>query len=160
MPVLFVSDGQINFVVPGGQPEGQMTLLVQNLIGTSAAVRVPVIAVQPGIFFDSVTGMGAITVAGTGQTTTDRPAAPGEYLEIYATGLGEVRRSNGLSETTWAVEVKIGNVLVRAAFSGLAPKFIGLYQVNVQVPAGVSGLSLVQLLENGKASNEVKVRLQ
>ena len=159
--LFYVSDRQINFAVPADLSGSFTTLVIQNAAGNSLPTRVPVIGIQPGVFFDAASGMGAILVAGTGLTTTERPAAPGEYLEIYATGLGQVvRRSNGLSETTSLVTVKIGNTFAQAAFAGLAPQFVGLYQVNVQVPAGVSGLTTLQLQAEGKAGNEVKVKLQ
>lgn len=40
----------------------------------------------------------------------------------------------------------IGNVRGNVLFSGLAPGFVGLYQINVQVPSGVSPGSNVPLV--------------
>ncbi len=44
------------------------------------------------------------------------------------------------------------------SFSGLSPPFVGLYQVNVQVPLNVpSGTQPVQIIMNGVPSNTVTV---
>ncbi len=56
------------------------------------------------------------------------------------------------------------NIAGRAAdvtFSGLAPGFVGLYQVNVQVPAGVpSGTQDVEILVNSVPSNTVTIAVE
>ncbi|HEX5229162.1 MAG TPA: IPT/TIG domain-containing protein [Bryobacteraceae bacterium] len=83
------------------------------------------------------------------------PAAPGDYLVLYVTGLGEAT-PNGeaggtplatgtaapasgstLYETTAAPTVEIGGISAKPLFSGIAPGFAGLYQVDFQVPTGV-----------------------
>jgi uncharacterized protein (TIGR03437 family) len=83
-----------------------------------------------------------------------------EYLTIFATGLGPVIGSNGetppadgvaaplttLYQTTAAVSATIGGVNVPVLFSGLTPSLVQLYQVNVQVPAGVPTGSAVPLV--------------
>ncbi len=53
------------------------------------------------------------------------------------------------------VNVRFGELQARTAFAGLTPRFAGLYQVNVQVSAGVSGISELQVLCNGTGSNVV-----
>ncbi len=47
-------------------------------------------------------------------------------------------------------------------FAGLAPGFVGLYQVNVEIPAGVEpGLEVpLVLFQNGVPSNTVTVAVQ
>ena len=160
VPVQYVSDTQINFLVPESQPTGMATVTVVSSAG-KADVRAPVVAVQPGIFFQSSTGLGAIVVSGSRFTTDVLPAQPGDFLEIYCTGLGPVIRPRGEPpQTTNTVVVRIGNLTVPALFSGYASDGLGLYQVNVPAPPGVSGLTTLSLQVAGKASNEVKVRFQ
>jgi len=71
-----------------------------------------------------------------------RPAKPGEFLSIYCTGLGDVNNqpvlgsaspSNPLASTLATPVVTIGGQTAQVLFSGLAPGFVGLYQVNVKV---------------------------
>jgi len=99
--------------------------------GTREALAFVTVTVQPGIF------SGAVLHAGTTVSALSTPVRAGDYIEIYCTGLGPTRLSGGLSLTTATPTVYIGATPVSAAFAGLAPGFVGLLQVNVQVPAGV-----------------------
>jgi uncharacterized protein (TIGR03437 family) len=156
--LVYISDRQINFLVPSNLQPGPADVVVTNTVGTSAPQRVTVNAITPGIFFDVPSGFGAILVAGTGQTTTQRGAAAGEFLEIYSTGLGSVQ-TNGRTLVT--PQVLVGGLPAQVTFSGLAPGFLGLYQVNAQVPAGLAaGTQPVTLDVNGTRSNSVNVRLR
>jgi uncharacterized protein (TIGR03437 family) len=135
--LLFGNDNQLNFIVPADIPTGTANVVVQSANTASAPVQAPVLAVQPGIFFDAATGIGAIR-----QT--------GEYLEIYATGLGD------LSNTP---EVTVAGTAAEVTFSGFAPGFAGLYQVNARIPAGTPpGLQSVVITSGGVRSNDVKAQ--
>jgi uncharacterized protein (TIGR03437 family) len=148
--LLFGNDGQLNFVVPAEVPVGTANVVVQSANTTSNITQIPVLAVQPGVFFDSASGVGAIVVAGTGQLTTERPAQAGDFLEVYATGLGLLQP-----------QVTIGGVPAEVVFSGLAPGFFGLNQINVRVPVGVAAGSQALLVSSGGVrSNEVQIRVR
>jgi uncharacterized protein (TIGR03437 family) len=161
--VFFSNAGQINFLVPqnvAGTASAELVIL--NVAGKSDPVAVPVQEVQPGIFFDAPTGYGAITVAGTGQVTQVRPAARGEVIEIYATGLGlTTAAADGLARTRTPAEVTIGGQAAEVLFSGAAPGFPGLYQVNARIPSAVAvGTQTLRVSAGGQASNEVRVEVQ
>jgi uncharacterized protein (TIGR03437 family) len=84
------------------------------------------------------------------------PAAIGDAIQIYVTGLGRATPNgnpvgntlktgdvapaggNPLYRTVETPRVTIGGVDAAVAFSGVAPGFAGLYQVNVTVPAGAA----------------------
>jgi uncharacterized protein (TIGR03437 family) len=150
VPLAFVSDAQVNFVAPANLSPGPVDVVVQTAIGSSPPMRVQVDAYAPGIFFDATTGFGAILIAGTSRTTQVLPARPGDYLEIYCTGLGT---SGG------AVAVKIADMDARVVYSGQTA-IPGLYQVDVQVPDSTSiGELPLTLSINGVVSNTVKVRV-
>ena len=119
-PVLLVSDARVDFLVPPDQSLGSTRLTVVAA-GVSADLPAPaaVTLVSPGIFFDAATGYGSILNAGTKQTTLEQPAARGDSVEIYATGLGP---------TGLVPEVTIGGVPAivelqrsRARLSGTLP---------------------------------------
>jgi uncharacterized protein (TIGR03437 family) len=160
--VLFSSAGQVNFVVPSTVPEGTADVLIRAGNATSPAIQAPVRAVQPGIFFNTATNVGAITRAGSAFLTTDDPPAAGDFIAIYATGLGAVRTgASGLDETTIRPEVLIGGVSAEVSYSGLAPGFIGLYQLNAKIPAAVTaGQKPVVISMGGTRSNEVQIRVR
>jgi uncharacterized protein (TIGR03437 family) len=95
----------------------------------------------------------------------------GEYLSIYCTGLGPVANqpvngaaspANPLSTTMNTPAVTIGGVAAPVSFSGLAPGFVALYQVNVQVPdnAPTGNEVSVVLTIGGATSNTVTVAVQ
>ena len=162
--LLFLSDRQINFVAPPDLATGDAEIVVTigspSAPDATPAVRVPVRAVDPGIFFQAGTGLGAILVGGTGKTTIERAAYEGDVLEIYCTGLGALRPNpqNGLTETVARPRVLVGGREADVLFSGSAPGFPGLYQVNARVPGGLAaGSQPLTMLVDGPASNEVQV---
>lgn len=154
--LVYVSDRQINLYVPEDTPVGENDLIVTTPLGASAPVVVNVEPVSPGIFV-MPDGVGAAMVAGTGLLTSQRRARPGEALEVYATGLGAVNEGR----TLLAPEAFLAGQPVPVLFSGLAPGWIGLYQVNVLVPAGLpAGQQLLEIVAAGVRSNAVVVHLE
>jgi len=161
--LLYISDSQINFLAPADLVPGSTVVTVTTGAGTSASLQVPVNPVQPGIFFDFATNFGAILNAGTAKTTQQHPAARGQYIEIYCTGLGAVKKNSaGLMETVIQPQVSIGNLQATVTFSGFAGLYGGgLYQVDVQIPQGTpSGTQTLTLTIGGVTSNAVKVAIQ
>ncbi len=126
-----------------------------------ASLSVPVLAAQPGIFNYSVGGntFGAILHANFALANTANPAKPGETVLIYCTGLGAVESppedgaaGNG-QKTTATPQVTIGGVNAMVSFSGLAPGFVGLYQVNAAVPLGLKAGNQSVMISVGKSSS-------
>ncbi len=164
-PLLYASPTQINLLLPYGLAGDFAKIAVSSGSGQSAAVNVPLAAVDPGIFSDPDSGTGAIRYNADGLAAVERPAQPGEYMEIYASGLGsvtyppeagEAALSFILSETTQDVAVLLDGVRLEPQFAGLAPTFSGLYQVNVELPQDLTaGRHELQLEVDGAASNVV-----
>ena len=130
--VFYSDSGQINFLTPVGVGTGTATLTVQNGTGAASA-QVPVVAYQPGIF---------------------AAAARSGVAEIYATGLGPL---NGQNTSAQAV-VSIGGMDAPVLYSGIAPGFVGLYQVDAMLPAGATAGSAVSMIIGGRQSNTVSLR--
>jgi uncharacterized protein (TIGR03437 family) len=123
--------------------------------GLQVSSTISLVGVQPGIF------SGAVVHSGTVVSALTTPVAAGEFIEIYCTGLGPTRSTRGLSLTTVTPAVYLGATAVTPSFSGLAPGFVGLYQVNVQIPAGLTSGTLSLIITSGNAySNEVKIAVQ
>ena len=135
-------------------PNATYPLVVMN--GTAQSVPVPmtVTELQPGTYTVNTSGSGAGIVANlAGQLiTSSNPAHASDYLVIYATGLGPLIGTGGQAEpadgaiapanityqTTSTVTATIGGVPAKVLFSGLTATLTALYQVNVQVPSGVT----------------------
>jgi len=106
---------------------------------------------QPGIYTLSQTGAGqAVIVNGVTNVLADAkaPVTAHDVITIYCTGLGQVNNAPGdgqpapvpppLSTSLVAPVVTIGGIQSpNVSYSGLAPGFVGLYQVNAEVPTGI-----------------------
>ena len=151
----YSSDTQVNFYVPAETPIGANVFAVRAPNGLQVSSTISLVAVQPGIF------SGAVVHAGTTVSALTTPVRAGDYIEIYCTGLGPTRLSGGLSPTTIQPTIYIGSTPVPAAFSGLAPGFVGLYQVDVQIPAGLPSGPLPLAISSGSTySNTVNIAVQ
>ncbi len=169
LPLLYAGPGQVNAVIPQNlNPNTTYQLVVQRGSTSSTPTPLAVAEYQPGIYTLDLSGagQGIVEIAGTTllaapESNGARPVQSGsEYLTIFATGLGPVIGANGeaapadgvaaplstLYQTTVAVSATIGGVSVPVLFSGLTPSLVQLYQVNVQVPAGVPTGSAVPLV--------------
>ncbi len=155
LPLLDVTDTQINFYVPADAPLGIGTLAVETPAGP-AAIAVEVKPVQSGIF------AGAVLHANTAVSAVTTAVRAGDYIEIYCTGLGPTTAdANGLQLTAITPTVFIGAAPVQPVFSGLAPGFVGLYQVNVQVPAGLApGLQPLLMSVSLTHSNQINILVE
>jgi uncharacterized protein (TIGR03437 family) len=183
-PLFFVSPNQINFQFPWelvNQTLVTMTVTVNGTVGPALSVALS--AAGPGIFALNSPGtpQGIVQIsntaifaapAGSISGVQTRPATRGvEFLTIYCTGLGDVnnRPASGagasattLSATKATPTATIGGVPATVSFSGLVPGFVGLYQVNAQVPANAPTGSAVPLIVTmgGIASNTVTIAVQ
>jgi uncharacterized protein (TIGR03437 family) len=137
---------QINFQVPWAT-QSIAKIQVTNRGASSPLVLTPVQVSQPAIFNYSAGGdvFGAILHSNFKLADTADPATPGETVLIYCTGLGYVVAplpANGVAATGQptmnAPTVTIGGANAPVSFSGLAPGYVGLYQVNAQVPTGLA----------------------
>ncbi len=172
VPLLFVSPGQINLQAPFDLLGPTASLSVTTPAGSSEPLSVPVGAVQPGVFFNPISGLGAILYNDDALPISVRPARPGDFIQIFATGLGAVAPAiregvaaapSPLAVTVGTPRVLIGGVEAPVIFSGLAPTFAGLYQINVQIPLSPelpSGRQPLVVLLNGLSSNEVFLDLE
>jgi uncharacterized protein (TIGR03437 family) len=66
-----------------------------------------------------------------------------------------------LNQTVVTPTVTINGVAANVGFSGIAPGFVGLYQLNVTIPQGTpSGLTNVKVIAGGATSNTVQIAIQ
>ena len=88
-PVRFVSSGQLNVLVPFATTGPTATIVVNNGVNSNS-VTVPVAATSPGIFTidQSGSGGGAILHADYSPVNAAKPAAAGETVLVFLTGLG------------------------------------------------------------------------
>jgi uncharacterized protein (TIGR03437 family) len=167
-PLFFVSPGQINAQAPFDMATGPVQVQVRRGNTASATTISTSATYSPGIFImNPQTSAGAIVHSSTfGLVTAASPARIGEYISIFTTGLGPVSPAVAsgtiapstapFAQTLSMPTVNIGGQPAFVSFSGLAPGFVGLYQVNAAIPNGVlPGNQSVQIIMGGSYSNTV-----
>jgi len=164
-PLIYVSPLQINAQVPWEVPPGSATLTVMHA-GVAASQTVTIAAAGPAIF----TRPGSQQAAARNQDYTvnsqDNPVPGGQAILLFGTGFGAVSPAvatgaaagaEPLSWVTATVTATVGGASSKVSFAGLAPGFAGLWQINVKVPAGMSGAVPVIVSAPGAASNTVTI---
>jgi uncharacterized protein (TIGR03437 family) len=173
-PLYSLSSGQIDMQIPVEATANQqipIVLSVNNAL--TLPITLNVVAAAPGVLSadDGPTPPsvqnGAHIIA---QHSTDgslvtsaNPAKPGDYLVMYLVGMGATQPSvasgteTPLAPLSYVVEqptVTIGSQTSPVLFAGLTPSFVGLYQIDFQVPTNASSGELeVDVTQNGIAAN-------
>ena len=128
---------------------GTYPLVVRSIanLAASSSENVTVAKYAPAVFVDS-TGQIALFHANGQYVNTSNPATRDEPLTMYATGLGvttggAVTAGNVSPSSPLAVSAPVlvyfglpgySQAGVIVDWSGLAPGFIGVYQLNLQIP--------------------------
>ncbi len=139
VPPISMDGTEIIAIVPSNVPSGAAEVVVQSGGSASNQVLVPVTTTSPGIFSASGTGYGQGYILNDDGTlnTPSNPAAPGDRITIYATGVGPVSFTDGYAVTQFPVNVFIDSVYCDgvAAFMGPVTGFPGdVYRLTVYVP--------------------------
>ena len=159
-PLVYLSSGQLNLQVPYQVAGHAGTVVVVTNQGTASdPVTVPVVTAQPGLFVQAGSTQAIALNQDNSVNTASNPAARGSVVTLFATGAGVVdppvatgkpALASPLSVAT-GVSVTIGGGEAKVLFGGLTPGFVGLLQVNVEVPQGSStGNAAVELTVAGK----------
>ena len=143
----FVSPGQVNVFVPwelANQSSVQIKVNTDEYTWGNV-VTVPLATFAPGFFVNG--NVAAALDSNFAVISAGNPAVRGQTIQLYVSGLGPVTPAlasgspaptTSLVNTTTSPTVSIGGQAATVIFSGLAPGFVGLYQVNVQVPSGLT----------------------
>jgi uncharacterized protein (TIGR03437 family) len=162
IPLFYVSPTQINGQLPFEIPAGPATVTVTTNGVPSSASSIAVAAAGPGIFLVGV-NRAAVTNPDYSVNASGNPAAPGDSVTIYFTGVGPLDNAvatgapapldGPLSRATMPVSVTIGGRSATVLYVGLTPGYIGLAQANVVVPSLPDGDYPVVINIGGKLSN-------
>ena len=160
---------QLNVQIPTELTDVSSATVEVTVNGETSTPRTVFIdPVSLGIFTvdSSGSGAGAILHADGSLVTSQNPVEAGQIIIIFCTGLGEVTPevgtglpATGLHTTVETPTVTIDGLPAEVQFSGLAPGFVGLYQVNVVVPPSILTSSTISVLLTigGKQSNQVTI---
>ena len=171
-PLLFVSAGQINFQIPSNVPVGQESRVQVVMDGSDAqSGAFAAAAADPGIIVNPRTNEAiALHPADNSLISSASPAARGEVIVLYAVGpgateppvpdgspAGSTPAPNAAGET----KAFINDVGAKVAFSGLAPGFVGLWQINLTLPDdnSLTGETSLRIALDDIASNTAALHM-
>lgn len=178
-PLFFVSPNQVNYQIPPGTAVGPALVTVTASDGRISTGVVSTSAVAPSLFTADASGRGvpaanALLFRPDGSSVSQPvgrfdPAtgrfvpAPLDlgpednhlFLVLFGTGI------SGRTELS-AVTARIGGVLAPVTFAGAQGGFVGLDQVNIEVPRALLGRGEVEveLIVDGQTTNVVTINIR
>jgi len=172
--VNYASPSQLNVLTPPdatiGMNAQSVSVKVTTAQGTAASSAM-MTEISPAFFSYSLGGKlypAAIFansteyVASVGALpgASSRPAKPGDYIELFANGLGPTLTPYPVGQVLFAaypianlsqVQVTIGGKAAPVLYAGMT--FAGVFQINVQVPSGIADGDLPVLLTVARESS-------
>jgi uncharacterized protein (TIGR03437 family) len=166
----YVAPGQINVLAPPDSTTGLVDIDVATNHGTATAT-VSMGAVSPAFFAYTLQGKlypvaffanENVQVAAEGALAgaASRPATAGDYITLYATGLGSTTPAYPIGQVISGafpiadlsqVQALFGARPAKVLFAGMT--FAGVFQTNVQVPDGIATGEVPVVLKIGTQSS-------
>ncbi len=146
-PLFYVQANQINAQVPfevAGQASAQLTVVYQG--ATVAGSTVTLADTSPALFTLNYGTGNAVAVNADGSINSDtNPAARGSIVTLYATGQGQTWPAGVTGQAAGLpypspvehLSLTIGGFPSNILFAGDAPGFVGLLQIDAQIPSGL-----------------------
>jgi uncharacterized protein (TIGR03437 family) len=178
-PLFFISNGQIDFEVPFEVAPGAATVRVVRGGQQGNLIAVKIAASTPRFLLLNGGPYAVLNTPDTPPLVTGDPAHPakaGDVVIAYVIGLGQttppVKTGVGAPTDPLArvpnVKVCLGQdtpfskaTCFTPDFAGLAPTFVGLYQINVKIPGALpAGSSAFYFTVGNVPSNVVQIALQ
>jgi uncharacterized protein (TIGR03437 family) len=144
-PLLYVSDGQVNFLVPGDQLDGDVKIRVVREGVTGPEITVTLVDAAPALF-QTAAGYAIAAHVDNSVIAPGSPAQAGEIIVVYACGLGRTQpnpapgvipQTAALIQRLSDLKVYLGGTAIDPGsilYAGLTPGSAGLYQINLVLP--------------------------
>lgn len=178
-PLFFVSPTQVNYQIPVGTSPGLALVTIVNSNGQQSQSAVQIASVAPGLFTANANGKGVaaatiLRIKADGSQHFESvgaydpaqnqfvarpidlgPATDQVFLLLFG---GGIRFRSDVAN----VKVKIGGVNAAVSFAGSQGSFVGLDQINAQIPRSLIGRGEVDvtLTVDGKVANVVRVAIK
>jgi uncharacterized protein (TIGR03437 family) len=148
-PLLYVSDGQVNFLVPGNQLDGDVKVRVVREVVTGPEITVTLVDAVPALF-QTAAGYAIAAHLDNSLIAPGSPAVAGETIVVYACGLGmtspnpapgAIPQSAAVIQRLSDLKVYLGGTAVDPAsilYAGVTPGSAGLYQLDLVLPSGLA----------------------
>jgi uncharacterized protein (TIGR03437 family) len=155
-PLYYVSAGQVNIQIPyevGAQSPASVSVSYNGI--PSAAQTFSIVASAPRMYPGIFNADGSLNSAAN-------PASAGSIVILFATGYGITNPQSISGKSAAApypqpvgpVRVSIGGQDAEILFAGSAPETVGVIQVNVKLPAAITGTTTGVLLTVGDSASQ------
>jgi uncharacterized protein (TIGR03437 family) len=155
-PLLYVSPAQINFVIPSVVTAATPTVRVVRQGISGPPIAIALVNSAPALF-GTGSGFAIATHLDGSLLSGASPAHAGEFVVVYATGLGctlpnpeydEIPSVAAVMEWIGDLKVSLDGVVLDSGsiwYAGVTPGFLGLYQLNLQLPPNVGANPAIQV---------------
>jgi uncharacterized protein (TIGR03437 family) len=162
--MVYTLNSQLAAVLPSNTPVGNGTLTV-SYNGLSGSTPIVVVASAVGILTQNETGTGpaSATHVNNQLITATNAANSNEEIQIYATGLDGLPGGSSDGSAPGAVQFSTANVSIYVGGTKLAASAInyygrnpsdpGLDQINITLPANVTGCNVALVIQSGTGAN-------
>jgi uncharacterized protein (TIGR03437 family) len=173
-PLFFVSPNQINYQIPQGLAPGVVAKIITVAgDGVVSQGQFQVGAEAPGIFTANASGSGGPAalwtldgvsfMAVTNSNGTLSPIPAGAFLVLFGTGIRgayspQPADGNGVAES---VQVNLGGATVTPLYAGPQGGFVGLDQINIQIPANLAGRGKIDVMMtvSSRTANTIQLHI-
>jgi uncharacterized protein (TIGR03437 family) len=163
-PLVYVSPGQINLLVPSGLSVGTADVLVRSTTsGSTKGGTALVVASAPGIFTNDASGAGPGSILNAVTylpapflvQTPENGADTRTRIAVYGTGLRYAESVTAQAQDT------AGTYPLTVEYAGVAPGYFGLDQVNLLLPPDLDRADTVSLTlaADGNPANVVTFQM-
>jgi uncharacterized protein (TIGR03437 family) len=155
----YVSPTQVNALLPSDLTVTATMLQVRNPAGMSSPMAITVQASAPQLF--TLDGKAALATHANGNLLgATSPAAPGETIAVYGTGMGpttpvQIAGQVPVEAASLATlpQVTVGGTTATVLSAGVVPGSVGLYRINLQVPSDAANGEQPVIVRVGNASS-------
>jgi uncharacterized protein (TIGR03437 family) len=169
-PLLYVSAGQINAIVPyevAGRTTVQVRVQKDGVASDPYTIQIG--ASAPGIFTATQDGRGQAAALNEDNVANSQssPASRGSIVQVFATGEGVTQPPGITGSVTDELRVPVGKVKAtvgglpaEVVFAGAAPQAIaGLFQVNVRIPPNAATGNVPIAITVGETKSQTGVTI-
>jgi uncharacterized protein (TIGR03437 family) len=170
-PIVYSSAGQVSAIVPYAVAGKTSTVVTTIYNGgkSSNAIAAPVAGSAPGIFtISGGKGQAAALNQDGNFNSSSNPAPAGSVVVLFATGEGQTSppgidgqiATSSFPVPVLPVSVTIGGQAAQVAYGGAAPSEVaGVFQLNVQIPAGTPPGDVPVTVTVGSAASQPGVTI-
>ncbi len=162
--MIYTINYQLAAILPSNTPLGNGTLKV-TYNGQSGTTPIVVVASALGFLTQNELGTGPVSAQHADYTLISATSAahPGDEIQLYATGIGALPAGSSDATSPGAVTFPTANLSVYVggtkldpsaiAYYGRNPSDPGLDQINIILPAGVTGCTVSLVIQNGTGAS-------